>query len=175
MPKKLKNLLDFLLKLEYNVIDMKNKSFKFRYAPSVIVLLLIVLILSLVGCGWNILNLIEYSFLGTFKIVTYTLIILVTAFLAVTVVCITVYGRYVIKGNLLYTCFGYIKSKTDINDIIGVTHFKKSNKLVAYFKDEKYTVIVITPEEYQTFISTIREINPKIVYDARIDGEDTAL
>ena len=152
---------------------MKKSSFKFRYAPTFWALLFVVLILSIVGCGWNILNLIEYSFLGAFKTVTYALIVLATGFLAFTVVCIMAYGRYVVKDGALYTCFGFIKNKTLIDDIIAVTHFKKSDKLVVYFKDEKYTVIVISPSEYSEFISAIRELNSAIVYDARIDGEDT--
>lgn len=152
---------------------MKKSSFKFRYAPTVWALLFVVLILSIVGCGWNILNLIEYSFLGAFKTVTYALLVLATGFLGITVISIMVYGRYVVKDGTLYTYFGFIRNKTLISDIIGVTHFKKSNKLVVYFKDDKYTVIVISPEEYDSFISAIREFNSSIVYDARIDGEDT--
>ena len=149
------------------------KSFRFRYSNTVWVLLSLVLVLSLTGLIWNIFNLIEFLPTGSYKVGTYSIIVALTALLTVLVVSVMVYGRYVIKDGKLYSYFGIIKSKIDIKDIICITHFKKSDKLVAYFKDETYTVIVISPELYDKFIMAIREINSAVLYDAKIDGEDT--
>ena len=60
----------------------------------------------------------------------------------------------------------------DINDVVQITHFKKSDKLVLYFKDAKYTVVIISPEKYEDFIFALREENRQIIYDSRTDGED---
>ena len=149
------------------------KSFKFRYAFSVWVLLSVVAILSVSGLIWNIFNLITFIPTGSFKVGTYALIVLLNTALTALVASLIVYGRYVIKNGKLYSCFGIIRSKVELEDIICITHFKKSNKLVAYFKDGSYTVIVISPEEYDQFVSSIREINHSIYFNAKIDGEDT--
>lgn len=149
------------------------KSFRFRYSNTVWILLSLVLVLSLTGLIWNIFNLIEFLPTGSYKVGTYSIIVALTALLTVLVVSVMVYGRYVIKDGKLYSYFGFIRSKMEINDIICLTHFKKSDKLVAYFKDGTYTVIVISPDFYEEFISSVRKVNPSILYDAKIDGEDT--
>lgn len=149
------------------------KRFKFRYSVAVWVLLALVLLLSIISFCWNVYNVIHFKGDQTFKLISYYVIALITIFLSIFVVSIMAYGKYVVKKGFLYTYFGFIKSKTDINDIVGITHFKKSNKLVMYFKSHEYTVIVISPEEYERFILSVREVNPSIVFDAQIDGEDT--
>lgn len=148
------------------------KNFRFKYNTTVWILLCVVLALSIAGLIWNVFNLTEYVWAGAFKITIYALIIAITAFLTVFVISVMLFGRYQIKDGYLYTRFGFVSSKEKIEDVVQVTHFKKSDKLVLYFKDEKYTVIVIAKEEYEKFILAMREINPKIIYDAKIDGED---
>lgn len=149
------------------------KKFTFKYSIAVWVLLALVLALSIVGIVWNVFNVIEYAWAGALKITVYALIVAITTFLAVFVVSIMVYGRYEIKNGALYTCFGFVKSKELIDDIVQITHFKKSDKLVVYFSDDKYTVIVISPREYERFVLALRECNQKIIYSTQIDGEDT--
>ena len=94
-----------------------------------------------------------------------------TGFVIVFVLSVFIYGRYTIKKHALYTYFGFIYTKTDIKDIVQITHFKKSDKLVVYFADQKYSVIVISPTEYELFILELRKENPKIIYTSEIDGE----
>ncbi|MBE5733420.1 MAG: hypothetical protein E7347_00040 [Clostridiales bacterium] len=149
------------------------KSFRFRYARSVWVLLVIVAILSIAGLAWNVFNLIEFLPTGSFKVGTYSLIVLLNLALTILVISLMLYGRYVIKNGKLYSYFGFICSKINVDDIICITHFKKSDKLVAYFKEGTYTVIVISPQEYDDFVKSIREINRSILFNAKIDGEDT--
>jgi len=149
------------------------KSFKFKYSKSVWILLAVVLILSVLGLAWNILNLVEYSFLGAFKIVTYSLMVFMTAALTVLVLSVIFYGRYVVKKKEVITYFGLIKSRCKMGDIVQITHFKKSDKLVMYFKDEKYTVIVISPDKYDEFTATVREFNPSVIYTAQTESEDS--
>lgn len=147
--------------------------FKFKYSVTVYVLLILTLALSVVGLVWNIFNAVHFAQSETFKFVSSCIISVVTAALIVFVSSVLFYGKYVIKNGYLYTCFGFLKSKTPVLDVIEITHFKKSNKLVVYFKTNEYTVIVIAPEQYDDFILAMRKVNKNIFYDARIDGEDT--
>lgn len=151
------------------------KKFRFKYAPSVWALLMLVLLLSVGGLVWNIFNFIEfYSFKNTFNLVSYAIIILITLFLTIFVLSVIFYGNYVIKSEFLYVYFGFFKTKYKIEDIVCISLFKKSNKLVAYFAEQTYTVIVIDESFYDDFVLSIRKINPKIIYDTKIDGEDIA-
>ena len=147
------------------------KKFRFRYSPLVWVLLSVVLIICVIGLSLNILNIIEYSFAKGYKLFSYIALCVMTGFVIVFVLSVFIYGRYVIKKHALYTYFGFIYTKTDIKDIVQITHFKKSDKLVLYFSDQKYSVIVISPTEYERFILELRKENPQIIYTSEIDGE----
>ncbi len=151
------------------------KTFRFKYTPTVWVLLIAVLILSASGLGLNIFNLVElYSLANTFKLISYAVIVFITLCLSIFVLSVIFYGKYVIKGQTICVCFGFFKSKYKIDDIVCFSLFKKSNKLVAYFADQTYTVIVIDESFYDDFVLSVRKINPKIIYDTKIDGEDLA-
>ena len=154
-------------------MDNKRKIFKFKYSTLVWVLLAVVGVLAISGLVWNIYALLETAMLTTIKIISHSLLILLTLLLCVFALSVAVYGRYVLTNKYFIQYFGLIKTKTPLDEIVQVTHFKKSNKLVAYFKDEKYTVIVIDPCFYSDFIIALRELNPSVVYDVQIDGEDT--
>ena len=148
--------------------------FKFKYSTLVYVLLILTLALSLAGVIWNIFNVFSFAKIGnTFKLVSSSIIAVLALIIFIFVLSVIFYGRYVIKDGYLFTCFGFLKNKTSVKEIIGVTHFKKSNKLVVYFCTEEYTVIVIEPERYDDFVLALRDLNKAIVYDAKIDGEDT--
>ncbi len=151
------------------------KKFRFKYAPSVWILLSIVLLLSVAGLIWNIFNFVEFLSLShTFKVFSSAIISLVCLFLTVFVLSVIFYGNYLIKGDFLFNNFGFFKSKLKIEDIVCISLFKKSNKLVAYFSDQTYTVIVIDENLYDVFVVSLRNVNTKIIYDTRIDGEDVA-
>ena len=149
------------------------KKFRFKYPVSVWILLALVLALSVAGLIWNVYNFITYLSTDIFKCVVYGLIVLLNAFLCVLAVSVAVYGVYAIKNDKLYAYFGIIPSKYEIMDIVEITHFKKTDKLVAYFKDGKYTVIVIDKNDYDDFVVSIREVNRQIIFDKKIEGEDT--
>ena len=150
------------------------KQFKFKYSILVFVLLFVTLGLSISGVVWNIFNVISFAKIGnTLKAVSSSIIAVLALILSVVVLSVVFYGRYVVKDGYLYTYFGFFKTKTPVNEITGITHFKKSNKLVVYFCTDEFTVIVIAPERYDDFILALREENKAIVYDAKIDGEDT--
>ena len=89
------------------------KKFRFKYAPSVWVLLIAVLLFSVGGLIWNIFNLVElYSFKKTINIISYAIIILITFALTIFVLSVIFYGNYVIKGDFLYVYFGFLRPNT---------------------------------------------------------------
>lgn len=149
------------------------KKFRFKYSPIAWILLFAVLIISLGGLIWNVFSLIEYLWAGAIKIIGNAFIILFNLALVVLDVGVIAFGFYVVKDKKLICYFGLIKTEYDLEDVVAVTHFKKSDKLVVYFNDKKYTVIVISPDSYDDFIGAIRTENPQIIYDTKIDGEDT--
>ncbi len=150
------------------------KKFRFQYSPIVWILISLILVMCVLGFSWNIYNLTVYNWSNTFKIVSYSMLALITFGLIVFSLSLLVYGRYVIKNGQLYTYFGFLRSKINIADIVCITHFKKSNKLVIYLKEQSYSVIVISPDKYNDFVLFLREQNREILYDTRVDGEDTA-
>lgn len=149
------------------------QKFRFKYSTSVWVLLSLVLLLTAGGIIWNVFNLIEYSWAGAFKIVIYAVIICLTACIFLFVLLSMINGCYVIKNGFLYTCFGLIKNKVNLDLATQITYFTFSNKLVLYFNDQKYSVIVIPPERYDDFIKAVRESNRAILFNSFTDEPNT--
>lgn len=149
------------------------KTFKFKYSPLVWVLLSVVLALSIAGLVWNVFSAVEYWGLNTNKTISAILTCLLCAFLGFISASIMLSGKYVVKKDAIVSYMGIVKSVFPLEDVTEITHFKKSDKLVVYFKPDKFVVILISPDLYADFISAVRENNPSIGYDARFDGEDT--
>ncbi len=148
------------------------KKFRFKYSPIVWVLICLVILLCAGGFAWNVFNLAKGNLSNTFNVISYSFLCIITFGLIVFAISLLVYGKYVIKNGKLYTYFGFIRFKIDISDIICITLFKKSNKLVIYLKEQYYSVIVISPDDYNDFALSLREQNREIYYDMKIDGED---
>ena len=147
--------------------------YKFRFSPLVGVLLCLVLIVCIAGCAWNAFNLTQYLWAGAIKIASYSLLVLITAFLALADLLCILNSYYSIANGRLKVSFGIFRTSIKVSDITSVIHFKKSDKLVVYFQKNGYSVIMISPSQYESFILSLREANPLVVYDVRIDGEDT--
>ena len=150
-----------------------NRTFKFKYSPVVWVLLSLVLALSLSGLAWNAYALIQNTWAGGVKIFSHAAMVVITALLIIFVLSVMVYGRYVLTDKYFVQYFGFIKIKTPIKNLVQITHFRKSDKLVLYFDDQKYTVIVIDKNYYDQFVMCVREVNSSVIFDVQIDGEDT--
>lgn len=107
------------------------------------------------------------------KIFSHAAMVVITALLIIFVLSVMVYGRYVLTDKYFVQYFGFIKIKTPIKNLVQITHFRKSDKLVLYFDDQKYTVIVIDKNYYDQFVMCVREVNSSVIFDVQIDGEDT--
>ena len=79
---------------------------------------------------------------------------------------------YKVTDSEIVLWFGIVKSVYKIKDIESIHLFTKTNKLVLYFKDGKYTVIVVKPEWYNDFTKDILAKNDKIRYDVSISDKD---
>ena len=149
------------------------KSYKFKFSTTIWVLLAFVFILSVAGAVWNIFSIIEYVNVNNLKVITGAITCLLCLALTVISLSVILYGKYVIKNGELISYMGVIRSKYPLKTVKEITLFKKSNKLVMYFEDGKYTVIVISPELYESFVLSVREQNKSIIYNEKIEGEDT--
>ncbi len=148
------------------------KKFRFKYSPIIWVLISIVIIFCALGFAWNIFNITQVNSAHTFKIVSYSFLCIITLGLIVFAISLLINSKYLINNGYLYTYLGFICSKINISEIVAITHFKKSNKLVIYLKEQSYSVIVISPDKYDLFVLALREQNREIFFDTKIDGED---
>lgn len=149
------------------------KKFNFKYSSLLWTMLILVLCLSGAGAGWNVYNAVYFMPISGLQGGLYILISLLSFAVFVLAISMMVYGCYTVKDGYLISNFGLIKSKSKISDVIEITHFKKSDKLVIYFKEGAFSVIMIAPKNYDDFVLSLREVNPEISFDNRIDGEDT--
>ena len=143
------------------------KKFKFKFSPLVWTLLFLVLALSIAGLGFNVFNLINYIPRGAGKIVVYAVMIVLIIFLMVIDLSIIILGAFVIDDEFLTARFGIIKTRLKVKDITSIILNKKTNKLVAYTKDDKYLVVVINESEYDDFVLYLRKKNKSILYDVQ--------
>ena len=149
------------------------KSFRFKYSVTVWVLLSVILAVSMAGMVWNIFCITQYVGINTKRVISGAILCVLSLVLFTLSFSIMIYGKYVIKNGNLNSYLGIIKSSFDLTALTEIIHFKKSNKLVAYFGEKTFVIILIAPELYEQFILAVREINPKISYNVKIDGEDT--
>lgn len=148
------------------------KKFRFSYSPIVKILIAAVIVIAAAGLTLNIVTVVKYAKSDTLLTVVYGVLSVLTALLLIEAIAIAFYGLYSIKGGFLYSFFGLIYSKTDVNDIIAVQVFNQTRKLVVYFKDEKFSVIIVAPEKYDDFIAALIKANPEIKYLS--DGAEVA-
>ena len=148
------------------------KKFKFKFSGFMWVLLSVVLAVCLFSFALNVYNLTQYYSYDFFKFFPYILYALISLFLIIVVLGIMFFSRYSLKNGCLYVNFGIFVSKTKASEIMCITHFKKSDKLVVYFKHQAFSVIVISKEKYDEFVLSLRELNKEILFNKQIDGED---
>ncbi len=144
---------------------MKNtKTFRFKFNLAIWLLLSLVLVISLISVGLNVYNLINQASIGYDNLALTVIMLIFSALLSAFTVSVMTFSKYSVKTGYLYNYFGFLRYKTKLSQIAQFTLFKESEKLVVYFADEKFSVVVISPACYDDFIRAIREVNPKIIY-----------
>lgn len=138
--------------------------FTFKYSPLIWVLLSAVALLFAAAVATNVYDLIAFFGSDKPRFILSLIMVIFSAVLLTLTVAAAVYSKYVIKGNFLYFRFGLLFTKTDIKNIFQLTEFKAQNKLVMYFKNEKYSVALIDEKYYNDFYEALKKVNPEITY-----------
>ncbi len=148
------------------------KKFNYTFTLTLKILIWSAIAVSIVGLMWNIFNLVEYFKLGTTKIVTYSIMVILNVFLLAFTLSVLLFSRYQILNEYLICRIGFITSKCKIQDIVEITYFSDKNVLAVYFCNDKYNLISIKPENFQQFTDALREKNNKIYYNIERDLEN---
>jgi len=137
------------------------KKFSINYGKSVLSLIIVALILCTVGLAWNIYNLVSLS--GVIHTVSYSILSVIILAMLVECFALLFHACYKIKGEFIYSYFGLIFFKLNLKKVVCATVFKKTNKLVLYFNDQTYSAVIISPKDFDQFLSEIKSAQDKII------------
>ena len=153
------------------------KTYKFKFSKPILILsILAILVAAGGGIGWTVYRMIHIGFQTVLLGIQYVVLLLVSALVIVIFVSLLIRSFYTVTDKEIVLWFGIIKSSYKIADIESVHLFTKTNKLVIYFKNDKYTVIVVKPEWYNEFTKELLSKKENIRYDVSTsDGTDDAL
>ena len=113
-----------------------------------------------------------YPPLNAFRMILFILLIVLALFLLVLCAGVLVYPYYVVKNGKLYSVMGILHTSYPIENISELTYFKAQGKLVMYMTNDKFLVIMLSESKHEDFMKALREINPQIVYDNKINEND---
>lgn len=145
--------------------------FAFKYSPLVWVLLVAVALLFSAAVATNVYDVVAFSDGDKTRFILSLIMAILSLALLTFTVAAAVYSKYVIRDKYLYFRFGFLYTKTEINNIFQLTEFKAQNKLVMYFKNEKYSVAVIDEKHYNDFYCALKKVNPEITYTVQSPEE----
>lgn len=148
------------------------KTYRFKLSIAATVGCVAGILLGLAGIGVTAYRIYKYGFSSAQLIIQHVVVLLVSALAIALFAAILIRSVYKLTDKTLVLWFGFIKSEYKIADIEAVHLFTKTNKLVLYFKDEKYTVIVVKPEWYRELTQEIIARNKNIRYDVSTDDKD---
>ena len=151
------------------------KTYKFRLSKTAAILTAAGILLGLGAIGFTIWRILfRTGFSEPLYIIQHVVLLLVGVLAIVIFSSILIRSVYKITDKEIVLWFGIIKSTFKIADIESLHLFTKTNKLVIYFKDEKYTVVVVKPEWYNEFCKEILARNERIRYDVSVTDSDDA-
>ena len=148
------------------------KSYKFRFSKLVLVLIGLAIAAALAAVAYTVYRIYLYGFSSPLLAIQHVAVLIVAALAIVIFVSLLIRSVYKITDTQIILWFGIVKQTFKIADIESVHLFTKTNKLVIYFKDDKYTVIVVKPEWYNEFTKQILARNDKIRYDVSTTDKD---
>ena len=148
------------------------KSYKFRFSKVVLVLIGLAIAAALAAVAYTVYRIYLYGFSSPLLVIQHVAVLIVAALAIVIFVSLLIRSVYKITDTQIILWFGIVKQTFKIADIESVHLFTKTNKLVIYFKDDKYTVIVVKPEWYNEFTKEILARNDKIRYDVSTTDKD---
>lgn len=148
------------------------KDFKFKLSKVATVLSVVAILLALGGGGWTIYRIVKIGFPDFTTGLQHVVMILVCVLLLIVFFGLLIRSFYRINDNDIVLRFGIIKSTYKIEEITCIHLFTKTNKLVVYFKNDTFAVIVVKPEWHNEFIKSLLAKNEKIRYDVSYSEKD---
>ena len=106
-----------------------------------------------------------YSELSVQLVLQYAVVLLVAVLALVIFISVLAHSVYKITDKQIVLRFGIIKS-------VKIHRFTKTNKLVLYFKDQRFTVVVVKPEWYGDFVQDILARGKHIEYETSEEEEE---
>ena len=148
------------------------RTFRFRFSKLIILLQIAAMVLAAAAIAYTVYRMITLGFGDASLIIQYVLLLLFGVGAIVIFSAVLIRSVYIVGKNEIILRFGLIKSVYKIKEIESIRLFSKTNKLVLYFKNEKYTVISVKPEWYNDFIREVLSHNLNIRYDVSITDKD---
>lgn len=148
------------------------KTYKFKLSKVAALLSALAIILSLGGIALTVYRIIKIGFASFTVGVQHVVMLIVCVALLVVFISLLIRSYYKITDKEIILKFGVIKSVFKIEEITSVHLFTKTNKLVVYFKNETYTVIVVKENWHKDFIDDLLSKNDKIVYDVSYEESE---
>lgn len=148
------------------------RTFRFRFSKTIILLQIAAMILAAAAVVYTAYRMATVGFGSASLIIQYIVLLLFGVLALVIFSAMLIRSVYVVGKKEIVLRFGLIKTVYKIKDIESIRLFSKTNKLVLYFKNEKYTVISVKPEWFNDFIREVLSHNLNIRYDVSITDKD---
>lgn len=151
------------------------KKFNYKFTKLLFILLILGLLIAVLCLGLNIKRIIEIvkaNDLVIQNIASAGLAALVGLIGIIVIVPVFFSSRYEITNTDLITRRGIIVTKIKLNTITRITFFRVTKKLVLYYNQADYVVIVIDEKDYNDFVDAIKEHNKKVFYAIETERSD---
>ena len=150
------------------------RTFRFRFSKTIILLQIAAMILAAAAIVYTAYRMATVGFGSASLIIQYVVLLLFGVLALVIFSAMLIRSVYVVGKKEIVLRFGLIKTVYKIKDIESIRLFSKTNKLVLYFKNEKYTVISVKPEWFNDFIREVLSHNLNIRYDVPTPTKEEA-
>lgn len=139
------------------------KSFKLKTPLTIKILLIVCIAISLLGAGWNIFNLLEYSKIDLVKTVCYFIAVVLSLILVA--FCISFFfSKYKLKGETLFCYTGFIKTKLSLVDLSQIQFEEQTERTFLVFNEDKALVIMLYSKDVTEFVNEVIKNNNKVEF-----------
>ena len=141
------------------------KKYKFDYSVYVLLTLIAICLLTACGTVFSIINVIGYqsdNIIG--KVILYSFLLLFNLAVFFFALLLITNCHYSVLKDFIVLRLGLIKTKIPFSKVESFTLFMKSEKLVLYYKDGKYSVIVIAKKDFDDFMKAVKKSCPNIIF-----------
>ncbi len=144
------------------------KKFKYSFPRVTFILIIVGLAVCLAGFIVNlyvcITQGISYAVNPFLPLILYILMFFVSIVAGGLLTSVLCSSYYAVDEKSIMTAFGFIRSNYDLKQAEVIVLDRETNKLLLYFNDESYIVIVITPAQYPDFVQAVIDNNPSVEY-----------